>query len=82
MFDGTDVVIFHTFEGTGFSNQVDGYADGRDCLDNVWNLDLKALYVVALPDLCSKICDGNDDVELFAVLKERVDVPCGGIALP
>ena len=28
-FDGEDVVLFRIFEGTGFSNQVDGRSDGR-----------------------------------------------------
>ena len=42
---------------------------------------MKALAVSALPDLCSKSYDNNDDVKLFIVLEERVDVPWGGVEL-
>ena len=43
---------------------------------------MNSIAVVALQDPYSKICDDNDDVDSFTVLEERVDVPCGGIALP
>ena len=43
---------------------------------------MKALVIVTLPDSCRKICDGSYDVDLFMVLEDWVDVPCGGISLP
>ena len=41
---------------------------------------MNALAVVTFLDLCSKICDDNDDVELGIDLEEGFNVPCGGVA--
>ena len=40
---------------------------------------MKALAILALLEPRSKRCDDNDDVDLFTVLEERVDVSCVSI---
>ena len=82
LFDGENVLVLCLFEGTGFSNQMDGHCNGREGFCNDRNFDLKASAKEACPDPCSKISDNNDDVELLTPLKVGINVPGGSIANP